>query len=781
MLLATALPVTVQAWPGVPMCIVGNPGFVESAMSLESAPDWLSMCGPEAETAGVLPALELQDRAVLAYQAAKEHIEAGRYDDARLELDLAWQGLPSIRDHIAMENANLELLRGRPERAAEFFEDASHSPHPSVRARARVGRARALLAADAPSAAAALNELFWQYPELPEAAELSYEHARSLLRQSRNAEAIEQLIELQVMYPGKEVTAAAASELARLKRSGQPVPALSTEQRLRRARELLRRGPLQEARNEVEALLSNASILPEAQLAQVHELAGRLARFEGRWKAAEAHYRAAQRRDGWSRDGLEMLQTRAEEMAATSRSRSAHSATTTLRRMRAGRPLSRHRVSRLCEMVEVAASAGLSKQVNDLLTTVQQREGVSTHELFDCAMSAIGAAGEGHIIFLMRQLVAREDPEYQAAALYHLGRAHERAGHPDLAQNWYRLAQRASEETGVGFYGLWADIGLSRLQHPTTAPVAEGLSESSQPLPVRQPIDSAELASELAPIAARHERALPWIQRATDLLRLDDRSAATAELYEAYLQWREARGRPVARAGLGSVATGANRPRQRLDARTVNDRLGLSDSDLQGLARVAEALGDVGTSAGFSGPEFLETQPRAYEELVVPAANRYGLDPNLLLAVMRVESVYQKHVVSYAGAIGLTQIMPRTGSMIAHALGDRDFTPDDLLDPETNLEFSAWYLTSLIRRFDGRLPLAIAAYNGGPHNVRRWMEGAPEGSPLDVLLERIPFDQTHRYVRRVLLHYQAYRAQQGLPMPQLSVTLPPARVDPLSF
>jgi soluble lytic murein transglycosylase len=127
------------------------------------------------------------------------------------------------------------------------------------------------------------------------------------------------------------------------------------------------------------------------------------------------------------------------------------------------------------------------------------------------------------------------------------------------------------------------------------------------------------------------------------------------------------------------------------------------------------------------------------------------------------------------------QIMPRTGQLIAHALGRDDFTPADLLDPRRNLEFAAWYLASLIRRFDGRLPLAIAAYNGGPHNVRKWIQENPEEAPLDVLLERIPFSQTHRYVRKVLLYYQAYRQQRDLPMPQLSVVLPEQRIDPLAF
>ena len=125
--------------------------------------------------------------------------------------------------------------------------------------------------------------------------------------------------------------------------------------------------------------------------------------------------------------------------------------------------------------------------------------------------------------------------------------------------------------------------------------------------------------------------------------------------------------------------------------------------------------------------------------------------------------------------------MPRTGQLIADAVGKRDYTTADLLDPETNLNFAAWYLRSLIDRFDGRLPLAIASYNGGPHNVRRWMRDQSTDIPLDAFLEHIPFEQTHRYVRRVLTHYRAYRAQQELPMIPLSTELPSARVDSVAF
>lgn len=72
---------------------------------------------------------------------------------------------------------------------------------------------------------------------------------------------------------------------------------------------------------------------------------------------------------------------------------------------------------------------------------------------------------------------------------------------------------------------------------------------------------------------------------------------------------------------------------------------------------------------------------------------------NWCWAVMRVESVYDRRIVSYAGAIGLLQIMPRTGRLIARSLGHEEFTAADLLDPRTSIEFGAWYLRSLIDRF----------------------------------------------------------------------------------
>jgi soluble lytic murein transglycosylase len=198
------------------------------------------------------------------------------------------------------------------------------------------------------------------------------------------------------------------------------------------------------------------------------------------------------------------------------------------------------------------------------------------------------------------------------------------------------------------------------------------------------------------------------------------------------------------------------------------------------LARVADLLGDPGVAYALGGRR-KQPRPRAYAGEVEAAANRQGLDPNLLFAVMRVESIFHRRIVSRAGAVGLMQIMPRTGALIAERLGRRNFSILDLLEPAVSLEFSAWYLRSLLKRFQGRLPLAIAAYNGGPHNVYLWLRSSSRNMPLDSFLERIPLRETHRYVRRVLTHYAAYRTQQGLPMVELPVDLPETRPDEVAF
>ncbi len=739
------------------------------------------MCGPYLDVTAIADRASLEERAIEAYRKATEQILSASYEEARLQLDLASRGLPRIADRIALLSGRLELLRQRPERAAEFFAEASESPLGSVRVEAGFGRAFSLLRADDPTADKAVEELLERYPSIPNHAELLYEQAQSLIRRQRYEEAASLLHAIRVQHPGHALAPAAESQLRRLQAWGYPTPAMSDEDLVIRAQHLVYTGPLDEAKLAISELLETP--LTGEHQAEITYLAGRIARFEGRWKDAESYMRSAESFPLGDVATARRIQSRADDIAQTANARDPDQARERLTSLRAGRQRIPSVPSmRLADMIRVASAAGLQQEVDEMLEALGRRQGAPSALLFDAAMAAFGTGSERLIIPLLESIAKRPESTYRIAALYHIARAHERAGQPAEADLFFQQAERAAEEADDGYYALWARLGLRRVQQGERSNGSEGLIDLgglTAPQPPRTREDA--LATQLEPMGELYGDSYPWIARAVDLLRVGEREAATEELFETYLAWRDAQGKPIARAGLDCVARAENRTQQPMASDVRAARLELSDDDRSTLSAVAAALGDMGTAGGFTGPELIETLPRAYEWLVVPAANRYGLDPNLLLAVMRVESAYQKNIVSYAGAVGLMQIMPRTGQLIAHALGRDDFTPADLLDPRLNLEFAAWYLASLIRRFDGHLPLAIAAYNGGPHNVRRWIQESADATPLDVLLEQIPFSQTHRYVRKVLLHYQAYRQQRDLQMPQLSVVLPEQRIDPLAF
>jgi len=148
--------------------------------------------------------------------------------------------------------------------------------------------------------------------------------------------------------------------------------------------------------------------------------------------------------------------------------------------------------------------------------------------------------------------------------------------------------------------------------------------------------------------------------------------------------------------------------------------------------------------------------PRSFETQVRDATQEFGFDPSLVWAVMREESTYRPAVESPVGAIGLMQIIPPTGERIASELGLDGFAPDKLRVPELNVRFGTFYLSSLVERFSGSQPLAIAAYNAGPDAVNRWLEQGG-ANPDDVFVESVPYAETRRYLRRVLRSQRIYR------------------------
>lgn len=149
---------------------------------------------------------------------------------------------------------------------------------------------------------------------------------------------------------------------------------------------------------------------------------------------------------------------------------------------------------------------------------------------------------------------------------------------------------------------------------------------------------------------------------------------------------------------------------------------------------------------------------------------RYDVDPFLVMAIMRQESTYRNTALSPVGAIGLVQVMPRTGAKVAALLGEQRYSPRDLEDPQVNLRYGVYYLSQLLDRFDGAFPMAVGSYNGGPHNMSRWYKPRHNNVPMDVFVELIQYDETRDYVKKVTGHYARYiRTYEG---PDARVRIP---------
>jgi len=130
--------------------------------------------------------------------------------------------------------------------------------------------------------------------------------------------------------------------------------------------------------------------------------------------------------------------------------------------------------------------------------------------------------------------------------------------------------------------------------------------------------------------------------------------------------------------------------------------------------------------------------------LVERASQRHGVPADLVLGVIQVESSFNPRARSPVGAQGLMQLMPRTAESLARQLGREDY---DLEDPEFNIEAGTFYLSYLLRLFEGDTEAALAAYNTGPYRVLRWRR---EGRALA--------DYSVRYAAAVLAARDAFKA-----------------------
>jgi soluble lytic murein transglycosylase len=122
--------------------------------------------------------------------------------------------------------------------------------------------------------------------------------------------------------------------------------------------------------------------------------------------------------------------------------------------------------------------------------------------------------------------------------------------------------------------------------------------------------------------------------------------------------------------------------------------------------------------------------------------------------------------------------MPRTGARIAARMGDKTYSPDQLEDPSVNVRYGVWYLSMLLDRFGGAWPLAVASYNGGPHNVSSWLRPFGDRIRMDDFVEAMPYTETRDYVKKVTGYYMAYTQLYGAPQDQVRIPMQITKDDP---
>jgi soluble lytic murein transglycosylase len=172
--------------------------------------------------------------------------------------------------------------------------------------------------------------------------------------------------------------------------------------------------------------------------------------------------------------------------------------------------------------------------------------------------------------------------------------------------------------------------------------------------------------------------------------------------------------------------------------------------------------------------------PMPYPSVVRTEARRQRLEPALVYGFMRAESAFDARARSAAGALGLMQLLPTTGQLVARELGKRLSGEGELSDPATNIALGSRYLRKMLDRYSGHLPMTAAAYNAGPGRVERWR---PEGECRDgeIWVETLPFMETRRYVRNILFFTALYEWRLGeevRPLPARLAAVPP-RAGPL--
>jgi soluble lytic murein transglycosylase len=163
--------------------------------------------------------------------------------------------------------------------------------------------------------------------------------------------------------------------------------------------------------------------------------------------------------------------------------------------------------------------------------------------------------------------------------------------------------------------------------------------------------------------------------------------------------------------------------------------------------------------------------PRAYWEALFPkpywmdlkkSSIANGLDPYLVASLIRQESEFNPNAVSRANAVGLMQLLPKTGKVVAKEAKLKRYSASQLYTPAVNLQLGTRYFRGMVDKFGGSFEYALAAYNAGSDRVDDWLSQGKYRDPQE-FVESIPFTETREYVQAILRNANVYKQLYGTP------------------
>jgi hypothetical protein len=149
--------------------------------------------------------------------------------------------------------------------------------------------------------------------------------------------------------------------------------------------------------------------------------------------------------------------------------------------------------------------------------------------------------------------------------------------------------------------------------------------------------------------------------------------------------------------------------------------------------------------------------PDRFEKEIIAEAAKTGIDPVTITSLIKQESGFKAGAISVSGALGLMQLMPFTALDVK-----KDLMLGKLRDPATNIGIGSKYLQSLLEKYSGNLPFALAAYNAGPHRVAKWKKEVKPDWSMIHFIESIPYRETREYVSSILRNRYWYQARKGM-------------------